>query len=62
MSKISIGIDENTSLLFEGTVTNYAHAVWPNPLRLLGLLHRSALGLEKRLRSPFAANDADAIS
>lgn len=31
MSQVTIGIDPNTSLLYEGTPSLYGHAIWPSP-------------------------------
>jgi hypothetical protein len=31
MSQVSLGIDENTSLSYEGSASLYGHAIWPSP-------------------------------
>jgi hypothetical protein len=36
MSQVFIGIDENTSLLYEGSPSMYGHAIWPTPFLSIG--------------------------
>ncbi|ALJ71659.1 hypothetical protein TR70_2131 [Burkholderia pseudomallei] len=31
MSSLNVGIDDNTSLVYEGSLSLYGHAVWPSP-------------------------------
>lgn len=31
MSGLNIGVDDNTSLVYEGSLSLYGHAVWPSP-------------------------------
>ncbi len=31
MNGLNIGIDDNTSLFYEGSLSLYGHAIWPSP-------------------------------
>lgn len=57
MSQIAIGIDENTGLYYEGSVSLYGHAIWPTPFLSIA----SHIGtLDKWKRSNNVSNIKDA--
>lgn len=47
MSSTAIGIDQNTSLFYEGSLSLYGHAIWPSPFMSIAA-HVGALSDWKR--------------
>ncbi|CAJ0792776.1 hypothetical protein [Ralstonia holmesii] len=57
MTNTAIGVDQNTSLLYEGSLSLYGHAIWPSPFMSIAA-HAGALCDWKRDRDYVRLEDA----
>jgi len=60
MSQVFIGIDENTSLLYEGSPSMYGHAIWPTPFLSIGC-HIGPLAEWKRTNNAANIDNAEML-
>ncbi|RBB35688.1 hypothetical protein DPV79_27075 [Burkholderia reimsis] len=57
MNGLNIGIDDNTSLFYEGSLSLYGHAIWPSPFMSL-VSHIGELAAWRRDRTVVRLTDA----